>query len=170
MSYEELTARVRAVIAATQHLPQEKITADSTFQELGIDSLDGINILFAVESEFNINIPGRRRPKSAFGSRCNRRHRETSGRSGKEIRRRSAPDMHASRGCHRPGCYLRARPQQRRILAGASSRTLRHRSASGRRSSAAAFLQWRRGSKFRALRSTSTKKKSACSIVSRNLE
>jgi acyl carrier protein len=57
MSYEELTARVRAVIAKTQHLPQEKITPDSTFQELGIDSLDGINILFAVESEFNINIP-----------------------------------------------------------------------------------------------------------------
>jgi acyl carrier protein len=57
MSYEELTARVRAVIARTQHLPQEQITADSTFQELGIDSLDGINILFAVESEFNINIP-----------------------------------------------------------------------------------------------------------------
>ena len=57
MSHEELTARVRAVIAATQHVPQEKITADSTFQELGIDSLDGINILFAVESEFNINIP-----------------------------------------------------------------------------------------------------------------
>jgi acyl carrier protein len=57
MSYEELTARVRSIIAATQHLPQEKITADSTFLELGIDSLDGINILFAVESEFNINIP-----------------------------------------------------------------------------------------------------------------
>jgi acyl carrier protein len=57
MSYEELTARVRSVIAATQHLPQEQITADSTFQELGIDSLDGINILFAIESEFNINIP-----------------------------------------------------------------------------------------------------------------
>ncbi len=57
MSHEELTARVRSIIAAAQHLPQEKITADSTFQELGIDSLDGINILFAVESEFNINIP-----------------------------------------------------------------------------------------------------------------
>jgi acyl carrier protein len=57
MSHEELTARVRAVIAATQHLPPEKITPDSTFVELGIDSLDGINILFAVESEFNVNIP-----------------------------------------------------------------------------------------------------------------
>jgi acyl carrier protein len=58
MSYEELTARVRAVIAASQHLPEEKVTADSTFQELGIDSLDGINIIFALETEFNIDIPG----------------------------------------------------------------------------------------------------------------
>ena len=57
MSHEELTTRVRSIIAATQHLPQENITPDSTFEELGIDSLDGINILFAVESEFNINIP-----------------------------------------------------------------------------------------------------------------
>jgi acyl carrier protein len=57
MSNEELTEKVRGIIASTQHLPQEKVTADSTFQELGIDSLDGINILFAVESEFNINIP-----------------------------------------------------------------------------------------------------------------
>jgi acyl carrier protein len=57
MSYPELTERVRRIIASTQHLPEEKVTAESTFQELGIDSLDGINILFAVESEFNINIP-----------------------------------------------------------------------------------------------------------------
>ena len=57
MSYEELTERVRKIIASAQHLPEEKITPDSTFAELGIDSLDGINILFAVESEFNINIP-----------------------------------------------------------------------------------------------------------------
>ena len=57
MSNEELTERVRRIIATAQHLPEEKVTADSTFAELNIDSLDGINILFAVESEFNINIP-----------------------------------------------------------------------------------------------------------------
>ena len=57
MSHAELTERVRGIIATTQHLSQEKVTADSTFEELGIDSLDGINILFAVENEFNINIP-----------------------------------------------------------------------------------------------------------------
>ena len=57
MSHAELTDRVRGIIATAQHLPPEKVTADSTFEELGIDSLDGINILFAVENEFNINIP-----------------------------------------------------------------------------------------------------------------
>jgi acyl carrier protein len=57
MSNAELIERVRGIIATAQHLPQDKVTAESTFEELGIDSLDGINILFAVENEFNINIP-----------------------------------------------------------------------------------------------------------------
>ena len=60
MSDDELTSRVIGVIAATQHIARETITPDKTFQELGIDSLDGINMLFAVESEFNINIPDER--------------------------------------------------------------------------------------------------------------
>ncbi len=54
---KELTQRVISVIATTQKMPPEKISIDSTFEELGIDSLDGINILFALENEFNINIP-----------------------------------------------------------------------------------------------------------------
>jgi acyl carrier protein len=54
---EELTQRVISVIATAQKLPLERITIDSTFEELGIDSLDGVNILFALENEFNINIP-----------------------------------------------------------------------------------------------------------------
>ena len=54
---DDLSQRVISVIAATQHIAAEKITEESTFQELGIDSLDGINILFALENEFNINIP-----------------------------------------------------------------------------------------------------------------
>ena len=45
------------MIAKTQHLPAESITIDQTFAELNIDSLDGMNILFAVESEFDISIP-----------------------------------------------------------------------------------------------------------------
>jgi acyl carrier protein len=54
---DELTQRILKVIADSQKLPAEKVTIDSTFEELGIDSLDGVNILFALENEFNISIP-----------------------------------------------------------------------------------------------------------------
>ncbi len=54
---DELMRRVIAVIAETQKIPVESIAPDSTFEELKIDSLDGINILFAIENEFNINVP-----------------------------------------------------------------------------------------------------------------
>ena len=53
----ELAARAIQVIAKTQHLPPESITIDQTFAELKFDSLDGMNILFAIESEFDISIP-----------------------------------------------------------------------------------------------------------------
>lgn len=53
----DLEQRVIQVIATTQHIPADTITLDSTFAELNIDSLDGINIVFAVENEFNISIP-----------------------------------------------------------------------------------------------------------------
>ena len=54
---DQLIERVASVIAKTQHIPQESVTIDSTFEELKIDSLDGINILFALESEFDVDIP-----------------------------------------------------------------------------------------------------------------
>ena len=54
---DELIARVTGVIAKTQHIPPESVTIDSSFEELKIDSLDGINILFALEGEFDIDIP-----------------------------------------------------------------------------------------------------------------
>jgi acyl carrier protein len=54
---EQLTRRVLSVIAATQRISPETVTIDKSFQELGIDSMDGINILFALENEFDITIP-----------------------------------------------------------------------------------------------------------------
>ena len=53
----DLTERVISVIAKTQRIPREKITPESTFEELGLDSLDSVNILFALEEEFNVSIP-----------------------------------------------------------------------------------------------------------------
>lgn len=57
MSHEELSERVCRIIAANQHLTEDKVTADSTFAELNIDSLDGINIVFAIEKEFDVDVP-----------------------------------------------------------------------------------------------------------------
>jgi acyl carrier protein len=48
---------VTRIIARENHLDPTSVTLDSTFAELGIDSLDGINIVFALESEMNIAIP-----------------------------------------------------------------------------------------------------------------
>ncbi len=49
--------KVVEIIMREQHLEPGKVTLDSTFAELGIDSLDGVNILFALEEEFKIDIP-----------------------------------------------------------------------------------------------------------------
>jgi acyl carrier protein len=54
---DEMIGRVISCVAKCQKLPLEKITIDSKFEELGIDSLDGVNILYALETEFNVSIP-----------------------------------------------------------------------------------------------------------------
>ena len=53
----DVAAKVIEIIEREQHLEPGKVTQDSTFAELGIDSLDGVNILFALEEEFKIDIP-----------------------------------------------------------------------------------------------------------------
>ena len=54
---DQLSQRVIEIIAKTQHIPAESVTLDKTFEDLKIDSLDGMNLIFAVESEFDVNIP-----------------------------------------------------------------------------------------------------------------
>jgi acyl carrier protein len=53
---ESIQDRVLRVIATTRRVPLDTVHADSTFEELGIDSLDRINILFELEGEFDIEI------------------------------------------------------------------------------------------------------------------
>jgi len=57
MPTDEMTQRVLRIVAETQRKDPAQVTIDSTFEELGIDSMDGINIIFALENEFNINVP-----------------------------------------------------------------------------------------------------------------
>jgi acyl carrier protein len=53
----DVSQKVIEIIAREQHLDVTKVTLESTFAELGIDSLDGVNILFALEEEFKLDIP-----------------------------------------------------------------------------------------------------------------
>ena len=54
---DELIQRVLKVIAASKRIPLQTVTIESDFQQLGIDSMDAVEILFALENEFDISIP-----------------------------------------------------------------------------------------------------------------
>jgi acyl carrier protein len=54
---DELIQRVLKVIATSKRIPLETVTIDSDFLQLGIDSMDAVEILFAMENEFDITIP-----------------------------------------------------------------------------------------------------------------
>lgn len=53
----ELTNKVVAIVASVKQVSPDAVPLDASFDELGIDSLDRINILFDLESEFDIDIP-----------------------------------------------------------------------------------------------------------------
>ena len=54
---DDLIQRVLKVIAASKRIPLEQVTIESEFQDLGVDSMDAVEILFGLENEFDINIP-----------------------------------------------------------------------------------------------------------------
>ncbi len=54
---DDLIQRVLKVIAASKRIPPETVTIDSNFEQLGIDSMDAVEILFALENEFDVSIP-----------------------------------------------------------------------------------------------------------------
>jgi len=56
LTEDAVASKVFEIIAKQKRISPEQVTIDSTFQELGLDSLDAVNILFEVEGEFNISI------------------------------------------------------------------------------------------------------------------
>jgi acyl carrier protein len=54
---DPLAEKVMALIAAIKRIPREQVSLDSSFEELAMDSLDNMNLLFEVEGAFNISIP-----------------------------------------------------------------------------------------------------------------
>ncbi|PYS98346.1 MAG: phosphopantetheine-binding protein [Acidobacteria bacterium] len=57
MSDKTVAERVIRVFADFKKVPAEEITMDTTFEELGFDSLDGLNLVFELEEEFDLTIP-----------------------------------------------------------------------------------------------------------------
>ena len=50
--------RIAGIIAETSGLPREQITPEShVIDDLGIDSLDFLDIVFAIDKEFGIKVP-----------------------------------------------------------------------------------------------------------------
>jgi acyl carrier protein len=53
---DRIDERVIAVIAESQHIARESVTLDSTLEELGIDSLGALDVVFGLENEFGVTL------------------------------------------------------------------------------------------------------------------
>jgi acyl carrier protein len=54
---DDVESRIIELVAKSKNLPTSDVRMDTTFDELQIDSLDKINLSFAVEEMFSIEIP-----------------------------------------------------------------------------------------------------------------
>jgi acyl carrier protein len=54
---EPLEQRVVRIVATSKGLDPGTISADTPMEELGLDSLDGMSIIFDLENEFDVEIP-----------------------------------------------------------------------------------------------------------------
>jgi acyl carrier protein len=49
--------RIRRIVASVGHSPVEAVSLEKSLEQLGIDSLEGLTLVFALEDEFHIEIP-----------------------------------------------------------------------------------------------------------------
>jgi acyl carrier protein len=49
--------RVRALIAKSLRIPAESIGEDASLEELGLDSLGALELVFEIEEEFKVKVP-----------------------------------------------------------------------------------------------------------------
>ncbi len=54
---DRITEQVVDAIVSVRHLRRDTISETSSLAELGFDSLDTLNLLFALEETFHISIP-----------------------------------------------------------------------------------------------------------------
>lgn len=54
---DEIFNKVVELISANNHIPADTITINSSFEDLDMDSLDGLTLVNDLENEYNINLP-----------------------------------------------------------------------------------------------------------------
>lgn len=54
---DEVTERVRRIVAEQAMVEPETITCDTTPEELGLDSLGMVEIVFGIEEAFDVQVP-----------------------------------------------------------------------------------------------------------------
>jgi acyl carrier protein len=53
----DMTSEILEIIAAYKGLNPAEVTPERTFEELGIDSLDAIDIVYEIEEKYGIDVP-----------------------------------------------------------------------------------------------------------------
>lgn len=58
MTKEEILAKVKSVVAEKLNVGEDQVTSDAKFvEDLGADSLDQVELIMALEDEFELKIP-----------------------------------------------------------------------------------------------------------------
>jgi acyl carrier protein len=57
MTRDEIAQQLTEIVRKEKQVPDDKLTQDTVLAEAGIDSLDSLTILFAIEETFHVSIP-----------------------------------------------------------------------------------------------------------------
>lgn len=57
MTRDEIEEKLIAIIRQEKNIPDDQLHPDTLLADAGIDSLDSLTILFAIEEQFGISIP-----------------------------------------------------------------------------------------------------------------
>ncbi|HKB81320.1 MAG TPA: acyl carrier protein [Thermoanaerobaculia bacterium] len=68
MTRAEIEQTLVELVRKEKDIPDDKLTPETPLADAGIDSLDALNILFAIEEHFHISVPDdRARSMKTFG-------------------------------------------------------------------------------------------------------
>jgi len=57
MTRDEIQQKLIDIVRQEKDIPDDKLTPETVLAEAGVDSLDALTILFAIEESFHISIP-----------------------------------------------------------------------------------------------------------------